>query len=231
MRGFVSALVVLIAAGVAAPAATGQDDIAPYERFEFSYTSQQPGASTGFRYRVRLATEGNQQPPVVRELRLTFHPGTRIDTGAVPACTSDDAEILERGTAACPRGGRVATGEAGVYVGAAAPLELVATVFSTHRGVVAVLADPKGAVVRVLRGTLSRGRVLVVPIPAVPLGGGKEVALVRFELDIPKSGTARRPWARTPKRCGPGGWRTVYAPRFDTLGRVELTDTSRCRRR
>lgn len=94
----------------------------------------------------------------------------------------------------------------------------------------AILVDANGDVIRTLSGKLTGGRVLVVPIPGVPLSGGKEAALVRFELDIAKAGSARRPWARTPATCSRKGWSVVYAPLFDSPGRVKLTDVTRCRR-
>jgi hypothetical protein len=222
----------LVAAGalVVPSAASGGSSIEPYERFDFTYTSKRPNARTGFRYRVKLRQQGDQQPPTVRELRLVFHPGTRIDLRAIPACDATDEQISQQRVAACPDDSRVATGEADVYVGTATPLELVATVFNTDRGVVAILADSNGNVIRTLRGTLARGRILVVPIPAVPLPNDRQAALVRFELDIAAAGTARRPWARTPRTCPRRGWGITYAPLFDPIGRVKLTDTTRCRR-
>jgi hypothetical protein len=216
---------------VAAPAAGAGGDLGPYERFEFSYTSKKPGTRTGFKYRVKLKQQGDQQPPTVRELRLTFGKGTKIDTGAVPACAATQDELNQQGSAACPPASRVATGEADVYIGTATPLALTATVFNTDEGIVAILVDANGNVIRTLSGKVTGGRVLVVPIPKVELSGGKEAALVRFELNISKAGTDRRPWARTPKTCTKKGWSVVYAPLFDPIGRVKLTDVTRCRAR
>lgn len=219
---------------IAVPAAFGggSTDLGPYARFEFSYTSKTPGTRTGFKYRVKLKQDGDKQPPAVRQLRLTFAKGTKIDTGAVPACTASQEELNQRGGAACPFASQVATGEADVYVGTATPLTLNAAVFDTDEGIVVVLSDANGNVIRTLTGKLTGGRVLVVPVPKVELGGGKETALVRFELNIAKAGTKRRPWARTPRTCTKKGWSVVYAPLFDApTGRVKLTDVTRCRRR
>jgi hypothetical protein len=230
MSKLLAALAVVgLGAVVAAPAASAGQDLGPYERFDFSYTSKRPNTATGFKYRVKLKQNGDQQPPVVRELRLTFNPGTKIDTASLPACAATQDDLSWQGAAACPPRSRVATGEAGVYIGTAAPLDLTATVFNTDEGIVAVLVDSNGNVIRTLSGKLTGGRVLVVPIPKVELSGGKEAALVRFELDIAKAGTARRPWARTPKTCTKKGWSVVYAPLFDPIGRVKLTDVTRCR--
>src|SRR5215207_4782488 len=219
----------LCAALIGAPAASAGQDLGPYERFDFSYTSKRPNTATGFRYRVKLKQNGDEQPPVVRELRLTTHKGTRFDPDAVPACDATDEELARQGAAACPARASVGSGEADVYVGMATPLTLTSSVFNTDAGIVAVLVDSNGNVIRTLRGRLS-GRVLVVPIPKVELPDGKETALVRFQLDIPKAGTARRPWARTPRTCTRKGWSITYAPLFDPIGRVKLTDYTRCRR-
>src|SRR3954452_21782352 len=136
--------VAAVSAAVLAPAASAGDDLGPYERFEFSYTSKRPGTATGFRYRVKLEQSGADQPPVVRELRLVFARGTKIETGAVVACSASQEglspqgalaprpgsqeELTQQGPAACPAGARVARGEADVYVGSATPLTLTATV-------------------------------------------------------------------------------------------------------
>jgi len=95
--------------------------------------------------------------------------------------------------------------------------------------VIVLLVDSNGNVIRTLRGKLGRGRILTVPVPAVPLGGGKEAALVSFELNIAKAGSKRKPWARAPKTCPKRGWSVQYAPLFNTLGRVKLTDRTNCR--
>src|SRR5215208_7693076 len=92
----------LCAALIGAPAASAGQDLGPYERFEFSYTSKRPNTATGFRYRVKLRQNGDEQPPVVRELRLVFSRGTRIDTRALPACAASQEELNQQGDAACP---------------------------------------------------------------------------------------------------------------------------------
>ncbi len=223
-------VVIALAVPGGGEATAGRPDVGPYERFEFSYTSTRPGTRTGFRYRVRLRTRGAEQPPVVRDLRLTFHPGTRVDLGAVRPCRATDAELAAQGLEACDRAAVVAGGSAGIHVGAATPLTLAATVFGTSTGVLVVLTDAGGGVVRALHGRLAANRRrFVVPIPAVPLAAGREAALVRFTLDIRAAGSTGRPWIRTPRRCTPARWRTTYAPRFSALGRVTLHDVTRCR--
>ena len=224
-----AAAALAVLTGVAAfPVNAGAGDLGPYERFEFSYTSQRPGTSTGFRYRVRLRIPPNAgQPPIVRQLRLEFTRGTRFDLRAITPCTASNERISQDGVDACAGTTRVATGRAGVYVGTETPLLLNATMFGTRTGVVVILTNADGAVIRTLRGTV-RGRVLTVPVPAVPLGGGREAALVSFSLDIRRSGTTRRPWIRTPLTCTRAGWPVVYAPLFDPIGRVRLTDVTSC---
>jgi hypothetical protein len=209
--------------------AARSSDITPYDHFEFKYTSKKPNTRTGFRYRVRLHQNGDEQPPTVRELRLSFASGTRIDRGAVPPCAASDDELMKQGTAACKKASRLATGEAGVYIGTATPANLHATVFAAKGGVAVLLTSDSGSVIKLLRGKYQGPRTLVVAIPPTPLGNGKEAALVRFELDIAARGTRKRPWIRTPTLCTTNGWDVVYAPLFDPIGRVKLTDNTRCR--
>jgi hypothetical protein len=223
-------LAAALAAAALQPARAARSaDIAPYDHFEFKYTSKQPETRTGFRYRVRLHQNGDEQPPTVRQLRLEFAKGTRVDQGAVPACAASDDELMKEGPGGCHKASRVATGEAGVYIGTATPTDLNAAVFAAKGGVVVVLTSSSGGVIKILRGKWRGARTLVVAISPTPFGNGKEAALVRFELDIAAAGSRKKPWIRTPKRCTSKGWDVVYAPLFDPIGRVRLTDNTRCK--
>jgi hypothetical protein len=227
MRRFAFALFALLAFPAAAGAATkATEDISPYKRFQFEYTSTKPDTRTGFRYRVALDLPADgSQPPVVQELQLTFAKGTGVDPDAVPACTADDATLTAQGPVACPTRGRIATGTAAVWTGPGPLLGLNSNVFSTSDGVVAVL-ESNGNVIRVLRGTL-HGTKLTVAIPTIEVGPGQQAALVRFSLDI-SGGSTRRPVFTTPRTCPKGGWPVTYAPLFAQLGRVKLVDVTKC---
>jgi hypothetical protein len=223
----------LVLAGLAAlvlpagaSAATRTKDISPYKTFTFQYTASRPDAPTGFNYRVALDLPADgSQPPVIQELRLTFAKGTKIDLGALPACTADDQTLVMAGPTVCPPRGRVATGTAGVWTGPGPLLALSMNVFATgSRGIVATL-DSDGNVLRVLRGTLS-GTKLTVPVPTITVGSGT-AALSQVNLKI-SGGSARRPTFTTPSTCPKGGWPVTYAPLFASLGRRTLVDVSKC---
>lgn len=219
LAAFAAALVLVV------PAATDAKrtkDITPYRTFHFTYTKKTPGVATGLRYRVALAEQG-EKAPVVERLDLTFAKGTTITPDAVPTCTLTDEEIS--GGQACPAAGRIATGQATVYIGSPDNLVLDAAVFPSGPKSIVVTLSTNGAVIRILRGTLA-GRTLTVLIPPLEANGHR-VALVAFSLDI-GGGSAKKPVFRTPKTCTKKGWDVVYAPTFDPIGKVSLTDTTAC---
>lgn len=216
-----------VAAAVAAPLALGAgQDISPEKSFSFKYVSTKPGIATHLKYRVELQRPpGAEQPPVARGLILRFAKGTAINLKAVKPCTATDQEISDGGANTCRATSVVARGKATVYTGQVDALPLDAKVSATGTKTIVVILSNGANVVSKLRGTVSSG-TLKVAIPPLKVGDAK-VALVSFALDI-GAGTKAKPVFRTPRTCTKAGWTVAYEPTFDTVGRIHITDVTRC---
>jgi hypothetical protein len=222
-----------LAAFVALTAVAPAQSPAPvYESFKLRYTNKATDAPTGIVLAVRQRdTPAGQQPPTVRKSVFRLTRGTSFDTDAIRRCGASDAEIEAGGAGACPPASRLGRGEADVFLGAGGELTLDVTAFNARRELVVVLATPStGAVIRVIRARIRRSTVTAV-FPKVPLAGGFEAALTRFELRLRAKGSLRRPWAATPAVCPRSGrWRVSYTATYDEpVGPETVRDASRCR--
>jgi hypothetical protein len=142
--------------------------------------------------------------PPVRKSVFRLARGTELNTRARPRCGASDEEIQAGGSDTCPRRTKLGRGEADVFLGAAGDTNLNVEGFNGTGELIVVLVSPSsGAVIRVIRAKI-RGSKITAVFPRVPLGEF-EAALTRFELRIPRKGTARRPWAQTPETCPPTG--------------------------
>jgi hypothetical protein len=103
-----AALCALMCASAAAEPGSG-----PRETVDQTFTTTQPGASTGVGYDGRYHAAGDEQgePPYMR--RMVFYPpeGMRYDTSVPERCTANDFELSMNGPAACPEGSRLGGGE------------------------------------------------------------------------------------------------------------------------
>jgi hypothetical protein len=220
-----------LVAGFAAVAGAQSTD-GVYERFKLRYTVKATDARTGLVLAVRQRdTPAGEQPPAVRKSVFRLARGTELDTRARPRCVASDEEIQAGGPDTCPRRTRLGRGEADVFLGTAGETTLNVEAFNGTRELIVVLVSPSsGAVIRVTRAKI-RGRKITAVFPRVPLGEF-EAALTRFELRIPRKGTARRPWAETPETCpAKGRWRVSYTATYDQpIGRQTVRDSSPCRR-
>ncbi len=224
----------LAALAALSPAAAAQPQAQVYESFKLRYTTKATDTRSGLALAVRQRdTQPGQQPPTVRRSVFKLTRGTSFDTGAIPRCGASDPEIQAGGAAACPPASRLGKGEADVFLGATGELTLDVTAFNARRELILVLTSPStGAVIRVIRARIRRSVVTAV-FPKLPLAGGFEAALTRFELRVRPKGTLRRPWVATPARCPSSGrWRVYYTATYDEpVGPQTVRDASRCRSR
>ena len=75
----------------------------------FTFSSKVPGSPSGF---DSLATfsdpvEPAGKPKELVRINVRFHPGTRIDTAALPRCRAADRVVRMRGLRACPASTRL----------------------------------------------------------------------------------------------------------------------------
>src|SRR6476469_7817002 len=97
--GAIFAVVAATAAAVAPSAQAGAR--ADYKQM---FTTPVPGTSTGTDTQIlyKNPSDPNAKPIPVRREVFTFPAGTTYDESVVPDCNASDAEIMLRGTSACP---------------------------------------------------------------------------------------------------------------------------------
>src|SRR3954454_2428468 len=77
--------------------------------FEMTYVSQKASAPGGIDTLMTWSdpAEPGGKPKRVTQIRFSFHPGTKIDTRALPQCLASDTKVHIEGRAACPRSTRI----------------------------------------------------------------------------------------------------------------------------
>src|SRR3954451_10263976 len=77
--------------------------------FEMTYVSQKAGAPGGIDTLMTWSDPGEPgaKPKRVVQIRFAFHPGTKIDTRALPQCLASDEKVHIEGRRGCPRSTRI----------------------------------------------------------------------------------------------------------------------------
>ncbi len=210
----------LLAAPAAAPAQTGADS------FSLSFTTPRAGAPTGF----DLEAEFRPQR-VIDQITVAFPRGTRALPGAVPRCRATDAQVEQEGieiSELCSAASRIGTGTgAAVFGDATTPVtfELVLYNWTRRRTILDIRAGGVSAFVAFPRLAGSR---LVIPLTLAP---EIDARITAVELRVPRAGTRRRPFLRTPATCPRGGRLTAsITARQAGAGSVTTRDRMPCRR-
>jgi hypothetical protein len=199
---------------VAAPPAHSQT----YERFSGTFTSETPGASTGYRLSIEYMNPADPQakPYAVQQVVQTLHAGARIDTSVPPRCDAQDAELMAEGTSACPPETRIGGGELDVDSGVGAgPLprliENRVTFFNADRMLILLTesTNTQGVPVRSASRVQVGERTFTSEVPPIPAAPPPDPFLaikrVRVALDAVTAGG--RNFITTPSSCpGSGAW-------------------------
>jgi hypothetical protein len=194
-----------------------------------TYLAKKPRASSGLRTLITWADGGapNQKPKAVKNFRFRFHPGTRFDTSALPACHADDAAVRRLGQRACPPGSKLGSGGTEAIAGAAIPVKTVVTLFNARKQII-VLVETAGRTLTEFRDDV-RGRTLTVNA-IIPAG----ISLTKLDISIPgharKRGKRKRVYFRTPPRCpATGAWTTEAKLNYVDGSTQTLTSNTPCR--
>ena len=77
----------------------------------FTYSSKVPGSPSGFDSLATFSDPGEPggKPKELTRIKVGFHPGTRIDTAALPRCRASDKDVRMLGLRACPASTRLGT--------------------------------------------------------------------------------------------------------------------------
>lgn len=206
----------------------------------FSESSTDPG-NTG----------GNGQPVPASEIDLAFPAGSVVDYTAMPVCKARDDRITQSGGTACPKKTQVGSGSATASVPfpGYAPIDVQLTAWNGRRQII-VYGKPAVGQPFVLRakvtGNPKNRPTLVTEVPpncvapsvrsgntcSNPNGGpAQQAVLTSFTLKTSKSGTSKKPYVRTPKKCVRSkGWVFTATFKYQDGTSRSMTSRSPCRK-
>jgi hypothetical protein len=182
-----------------------------------TFTSTQPGASTGIRVDVRLGDPvgSDNKPRQLTAARIQLPTGTVIKTSARPQCTAPDPVLQTAGALGCPADSRVGSGSVTAVTGFGAPVDPLVgddAVFNGEDELIEIVTPPgaPAPAAGVDRLTIS-GSTLTAHPPTVP-GGPPDYTtnIKRIRFVVPAHGSGADAYITTPPRCPRSGhWRTV----------------------
>jgi hypothetical protein len=183
------------------------------ETVEIAYTTTAPGTATGFTYAAsfRNPAEPGADPPPLRRLVIRGASGATVDTGVTARCAASDADVKQRGQAACPAASRLGSGTARVKVPVLPAVDYRTTLFNADRDQLELLEGNPPSPPVVVHGYV-RGEVIDSPIPTCINGGyvptdcpTDQAALAANRLTVPAlvtgSGAQRKAYMTTPRVC------------------------------
>ncbi len=227
MRPSVVGLLAVAAALTCSGVVLASDQFAATLRF--TYSSQTPSSPSGIDSLATWSDPGEPggKPKEIQQIKVVFHPGTRLDTSALPRCRASDATVQRLALAACPKSTRLGTVVGKGVISTGATFEPVATLFNARRQIIVavMLGD------RLLTNFRDDVRRRSITIKAkIPMG----IALTSFRPHIPphfrKRGKRRRAYMRTPPSCPQAGlWTTTVTFFYRDGSQQDLSATTPCR--
>jgi hypothetical protein len=179
--------------------------------FAFTYSSNTPKSASGLVGISSWNDPGapNGVPKGVVRIQLQFHPGTRLDTSALPRCRASDEDIANRSVRACPRSTMVGSVKGQGLIVTGSRFDTNATLFNARREIIVVVTlAGTSRLITYFRDDVGRSSISInFKVP-----GG--VSLTRFEARLPRHSRKlrgkRRTYFRTPPTCPPTGlWTTT----------------------
>jgi hypothetical protein len=195
----------------------------------FTYSSKVPGSPSGFDSLATFSDPGEPsgKPKELIKIKVGFHPGTRIDTTALPRCRASDRDVRLFGLRACPASTRLGIVHAVGVISTGLHFNPVGHLFNARRAIIVVVTVDDRYITS-FRDDLTRDTLTVNF--RIPPG----ISLVRFEPHIPrhflKRQGKRRAYLRTPPSCpATGAWTTTVVFFYRDGSNQELTAATPCR--
>jgi hypothetical protein len=196
----------------------------------FTYSSQAPGSPSGFDSLATFSDPGEPsgKPKELIRIKVGFHPGTRIDTAALPRCRASDRQVRIRGLRACPASTTLGIVHAEGVVSTGLRFNPVGHLFNARRAIIVVVTIA-GRYATNFRDDVTRDTITVNF--RIPPG----ISLIRFKPHIPrhfrKRAGKRRAYLRTPPSCpAAGAWTTTVVFSYRDGSAQELSAATPCRR-
>src|SRR6266581_6221440 len=175
----------------------------------FTFSSNVPGSPSGFDSLATFSDPGEPggKPKELVRIKVGFHPGTRIDTAALPRCRASDRDVRLFGLRACPASTRLGIVHAVGVISTGASFNPVGHLFNATRAII-VVVTVDGRYITSFRDDVTRDTLQVNF--RIPPG----ISLIRFKPHIPshfrKHAGKRRAYLRTPPSCpATGVWTTT----------------------
>src|SRR5881409_1258721 len=128
----------------------------------FTYSSEVPGSPSGFDSFATFSDPGEPggKPKELFRIKVGFHPGTRIDTAALPRCRASNREVQLLGLHACPASSRLGIVHAEGVVSSGLHFNPVGHLFNARRAIIVVVTIG-GRYATSFRDDLTRDRLQV----------------------------------------------------------------------
>lgn len=196
----------------------------------FIYSSEVPGSPSGFDSFATFSDPGEPggKPKELIRINVGFHPGTRIDTAALPRCRASDTQVQIRGLRACPVSTSLGIVHAEGVTSTGFRVNPVGHLFNARRAIIVVVTIA-GRFITNFRDDLTRDTLQVNF--RIPPG----ISLIRFKPHIPrhflKRAGKRRAYMRTPPSCpASGAWSTTVVFMFRDGSTQEHSAATPCHR-
>lgn len=196
----------------------------------FTYSSEISGSPSGFDSFATFDDPGEPfgKPKELFRIRVGFHPGTRIDTAALPRCRASDTHVRLLGLPACPASTRLGIVHAEAVTSTGFHVNPIGHLFNARRAIIVVVTID-GRYITSFRDDLTRDTLQVNF--RLPPG----ISLIRFRPHIPrhfrKRAGKRRAYMTTPPSCPASGvWTTSVVFIFRDGSTDEHSDPTPCRR-
>jgi hypothetical protein len=179
--------------------------------FEFTYSSQSPGSPSGIDGFSTWSDPGEPagKPKEIIRIKIVFHPGTRLDTSALPVCRASDEKVQRLGVRACPTSTKLGMVNTEGVISVGQRFNTLATLFNAKREIIVVvtLNDRNGRVLTNFRDDVRR-RSIAINLKILP-----GISLTSFRAHVPrhfkKRGRVKKAYMRTPPKCpASGSWTT-----------------------
>ena len=216
--------VACVAAGVALASTQFASTLA------FTYSSKVPGSPSGFDSLATFSDPGEPgvKPKELVRIKVGFHPGTRIDTAALPRCRASDTNVRILGLRACPASTRLGIVHAEGVISTGLRFNPVGHLFNARRAIIVVVTID-GRYATSFRDDLTRDTLTVNF--RIPRG----ISFTSFKPHIPrhfaKRAGKRRAYMRTPPSCpATGAWTTTVVFSYRDGSTQQLSAATPCRR-
>jgi hypothetical protein len=187
--------------------------------------------------------DGSRVNENVRTVRIKFPSGFHLNANAVAKCKESTLEDPNKGPTACPAKSIIGSGKAAADARPLLPTPVQAQL-TAYNGVVDVDVNgqpqaPVSGILVVAHATSLdattllpgeiHGSTLVLNLtPNDPANPGPYI-IRDIALRLRRAGTAKKPYARSPKTCPKGGWKFSQTDTFDTgAAPVTAKDTVAC---